>query len=134
MSDAARELPVGVVGAGPVGLITALGLARYDIPVVLFEEDTKLSLETKAGTVLTRTLEVLHRYGALAGVLRASLRIDEIGHIDRCTNQLEHSILTGSLVEDTRFPFVINIPQSELEPVLCEALARQAPNALRLGR
>ena len=54
------------VGAGPIGLITALGLAHHGVPVVVFEEDDRLSLDTKAGTMLTRTLEVLHRYGALA--------------------------------------------------------------------
>lgn len=111
-------LPVAVVGAGPVGLITALGLTHYGVPVAVFEEDDRLSLDTKAGTVLTRTLEVLHRYGALPEVLRASLRIDEIGEIDRVTNEPTLSVRTGELIEDTRFPFVINIPQHHLEPVL----------------
>jgi 2-polyprenyl-6-methoxyphenol hydroxylase-like FAD-dependent oxidoreductase len=31
------SLPVAIVGAGPVGLTTALGLAYYNIPFVLFE-------------------------------------------------------------------------------------------------
>lgn len=127
------ELPVGIVGAGPIGLMTALGLARYGVPVVLLEEDAELSLDTKAGTVLTRTLEVLHRYGALTEVLRASLRIDEIGDIDRETNRAGKSVLTGALTEDTRYPFVINIPQHELEPVLKEVLEHKAPGALRLS-
>ncbi|WP_067179482.1 FAD-dependent monooxygenase [Microtetraspora niveoalba] len=126
-------LPVAVVGAGPVGLITALGLAHYGVPVAVFEEDDRLSLDTKAGTVLTRTLEVLHRYGALPEVLRASLRIDEIGEIDRVTNEPTLSVRTGELTEDTRFPFVINIPQHHLEPVLRGAFERRAPGALRMA-
>ena len=126
-------LPVGVVGAGPVGLITALGLARYGIPVVVFEEDQRLSLDTKAGTILTRTLEVLHRYGALTEVLDASMRVDEIGELDRATNERTLSIRTDLLTEDTRFPFVINIPQHELEPVLRERLDAVAPGALHMG-
>jgi 3-(3-hydroxy-phenyl)propionate hydroxylase len=134
MSTDADSLPVGVVGAGPIGLITALGLVRYGVPVVVFEEDDRLSLDTKAGTVLTRTLEVLHRYGALTEVLRASLRIDEIGDIDRETNLPSKSVLTGALTEDTRFPFVINIPQHELEPVLRDALEAKAPGVVHFGR
>ncbi len=126
-------LPVGVVGAGPIGLITALGLVRYGVPVVVFEEDDVLSLDTKAGTILTRTLEVLHRYGGLTEVLSASLRVDEIGDIDRETNRPSKSVLTGALTEDTRFPFVINIPQHELEPVLREVLDTKAPGVLRFG-
>lgn len=132
MSDASA-LPVGIVGAGPIGLMAALGLVRYGIPVVVFEEDAQLSLDTKAGTILTRTLEVLHRYGALTEVLGASLRIDEIGDIDRETNRAGKSVLTGALTEDTRYPFVINIPQHELEPVLKEVLEEKAPEALRLS-
>ena len=36
--------PVIVVGAGPVGLTTALGLQFYGVPVELFEEDEELFL------------------------------------------------------------------------------------------
>lgn len=132
MSTHDHELPIGIVGAGPIGMITALGLARYGVPVVLFEEDDCLSLDTKAGTILTRTLEVLHRYDALTPVLRASLRLDEIGDIDRATNAKARSVLTGALTEDTRFPFAINIPQNELEPVLQGILERRAPGAMHL--
>lgn len=130
---AERELPVAIVGAGPVGLVTALGLVHHGIPVVVFEQDDRLSRDTKAGTVLTRTLEVLHRYGALDAVLRAALRVDEIGDVDRATNAARPSVRLGALAEDTRFPFVVNIPQHELEPVLREVLERRAPGALRMA-
>lgn len=133
MTEQHDQLPVAVVGAGPIGLITALGLASYGVPVALFEEDDQLSLDTKAGTILTRTLEVLHRYGALNDVLKASLRLDEIGDIDRATNTPSASVRTGDLVEDTRFPFVINIPQHELEPVLREAFEKRSPGSLRMN-
>lgn len=128
-----NALPVAVVGGGPVGLITALGLVHHGIPVMVFEEDDSLSLDTKAGTVLTRTLEVLHRYGALDPVLRASLRIDEIGDIDRATGEARESVHTGQLVEDTRYPFVVNIPQHHLEPVLRDRLDQVGPGVLHMG-
>ncbi|KAE8766104.1 FAD-dependent monooxygenase [Georgenia thermotolerans] len=126
------ELPVVVVGAGPVGLITALGLKHYGIPVVVLEEDERLSLDTKAGTVLTRTIEVLDRYGAAAPVLRAALRMDEIGEVDRATNAAAPSVKTDVLAGDTRFPFVVNIPQNSLEAVLEEVLRGRDPEVLRL--
>lgn len=133
MTEAADALPVAVVGAGPVGLIAALGLAHHGVPVVVFEDDTSLSLDTKAGTVLTRTLEVLHRYGALDPVLAAALRVDGIGDFDRASGTARSSVRLGELTGDTRFPFVINIPQDSLEPLLAESLERVAPGALRLG-
>lgn len=126
-------LPVIVAGGGPVGLITALGLVHYGIDVLLFEEDDQLSLDTKAGTVLTRTIEVLDRYGAAEQVLAAALRIDEIGDIDRATGLARASVHTGELTGDTRFPFVINVPQHHLEPVLRDRLAQLAPGTIHMG-
>ncbi|MBP2327881.1 3-(3-hydroxy-phenyl)propionate hydroxylase [Kibdelosporangium banguiense] len=127
-----EPLPVAVVGGGPVGLITALGLVHHGIPVMVFEEDEALSLDTKAGTVLTRTLEVLHRYDAVDTVLRASLRIDEIGDLDRATGTARDSVRTGLLTEDTRFPFVVNIPQHHMEPVLHRRLDELAPGTVHM--
>jgi 3-(3-hydroxy-phenyl)propionate hydroxylase len=127
------ELPVAVVGGGPIGLITALGLAHYGVPVVVFEAESTLSVDTKAGTVLTRTLEILDRYDALGPVLEASLRIDEIGELDRASGRSTGSVLTGFLADETRFPFVINIPQRDLEPALAAQLDLRAPGSLRFA-
>ncbi|MDX8054246.1 FAD-dependent monooxygenase [Lentzea sp. BCCO 10_0798] len=124
--------PVAVIGAGPVGLITALGLVAHGVPVVVFEAGADLSSDTKAGTVLTRTLEVLDRYDALGPVLEASLRLDEIGEVDRATGTSTGSVLTSALAGETRFPFVVNVPQHELEPVLASVLEERAPGTVRM--
>src|SRR3954471_17230767 len=71
--------PIIVVGAGPVGLTTALGLDFYGLPFLLFEDDAELSRDTKAGTILTRTIEAFRRYGVADEVLAKALRVDEIG-------------------------------------------------------
>jgi len=125
--------PVAVIGSGPVGLLTALALAHYGIPVQVYEEDGSLSLEIKAGTILTRTLEVMRRYGAVDGVLAASLRVDEIGEVDRRTHQSQFPVRMHALGDETRFPFVINIPQHDLEPVLAKALRGRPVAALNLS-
>jgi 3-(3-hydroxy-phenyl)propionate hydroxylase len=117
------QLPVAVVGAGPIGLTTALGLAHYGVPFVLLEEDAVLSSDTKAGTTLSRTLEIWNRYGAVDGILSAALRIDEIGDIDRATNTPRASVQLAELANDTQFPFVINLPQQKMEPILAAALS-----------
>jgi 3-(3-hydroxy-phenyl)propionate hydroxylase len=123
------SLPVAVVGAGPVGLTTALGLAHYGIPFLLFEDEDRLSTETKAGTTLSRSLEIWRRFGAHHAVLARSMRVDEIGDIDRATNRARRPVQLSVLARETRFPFVINLPQQDMEP----ALAGLVADKLHLG-
>src|SRR6478752_10238690 len=124
--------PIIVVGAGPVGLTTALGLDFYGLPFLLFEDDAELSRDTKAGTILTRTIEAFRRYGVADEVLAKALRVDEIGDVERATNIARPSVQTALLGEDTRYPFVINMPQHHLEPILHDAIDQRRPGALRL--
>ena len=124
--------PVLIVGAGPVGLTTALGLNFYGLPFVLFEEDATLSSDTKAGTILTRTLEAFRRYGVADRVLAKALRIDEIGDVERATNTARPSVRADLLAADTRYPFVINIPQHHLEPILHQAIEERCPGAVHM--
>src|SRR6266480_1141433 len=124
--------PIIVVGAGPVGLTTALGLHFYRLPFQLFEEDAGLSSDTKAGTILTRTLEAFRRYGVADRVLAKALRVDEIGDVERATNTARPSVQTSLISDDTRYPFVINMPQHHLEPILHAAIEARRPGALHL--
>ncbi|MEO7402053.1 MAG: FAD-dependent monooxygenase [Burkholderiales bacterium] len=130
---AGAELPVAIIGAGPIGLTTALGLAFHRIPFVVFEDDERLSLDTKAGTTLTRTLEVFERYGVADAVLAQAVRVDEIGEIDRATNRSTLSVRLDALDAETRYPFVINLPQDRMEPVLAAALAGSPYGKVQLG-
>jgi 3-(3-hydroxy-phenyl)propionate hydroxylase len=125
--------PIAVVGAGPVGLLTALGLAHYGIPFCLFEEDDRTSIDTKAGTTLARTLEIFRRYGVADRVLERALRVDEIGEIDRASGRARLSVKLHVLAEDTRYPFVVNLPQHHFEPVLADAVRSSPLGELRLS-
>jgi 3-(3-hydroxy-phenyl)propionate hydroxylase len=55
--------PVVVVGAGPVGLTLAIDLAQRGVPVVLLDNDAKLSTGSRAICFAKRTLEVWDRLG-----------------------------------------------------------------------
>jgi 3-(3-hydroxy-phenyl)propionate hydroxylase len=124
--------PVLVVGGGPVGLTTALGLAFYGLPFQLFEEDAGLSSDTKAGTILTRTLEAFRRYGVADHVLAKALRVDEIGDVERATGTARPSVRSDLLADETRYPFVVNMPQHHLEPILHHALNETHPGQVHL--
>ena len=98
--------PIIVVGAGPVGLTTALGLHFYGLPFALFEDDAELSLDTKAGTILTRTLEAFRRYGVADRVLAKALRVDEIGDVERATNTARPSVQSNLRILACRSPSI----------------------------
>ncbi|MEO8304930.1 MAG: FAD-dependent oxidoreductase [Betaproteobacteria bacterium] len=55
--------PVVVVGAGPVGLATAIDLAQRDIPVVVLDDDHTVSVGSRAICYAKRALEILDRLG-----------------------------------------------------------------------
>lgn len=55
--------PVVVVGAGPIGLALAIDLAQQDVPVVLLDNDHRLSTGSRAICFAKRTLEIFDRLG-----------------------------------------------------------------------
>jgi 3-(3-hydroxy-phenyl)propionate hydroxylase len=55
--------PVIVVGAGPVGLSCAIDLAQRGTPVLLLDEDDRLSYGSRAVCFAKRTLEIFDRLG-----------------------------------------------------------------------
>ncbi len=58
-----RRHKVIVVGAGPVGLALALDLASRDIPVLVLDENDRVSFGSRAICFAKRTLEILDRLG-----------------------------------------------------------------------
>src|ERR671928_461442 len=63
--DAPRPVrhPVIVVGAGPVGLSAAIDLAQQNVPVLLLDDDDRLSTGSRAICFAKRTLEIFDRLG-----------------------------------------------------------------------
>lgn len=114
--------PIIIVGAGPVGLLHALACKFYGLDFILFEEDSSFSSDTKAGTLLTRTIEIFRRYGVDEAVLSQALRLDRIGEVERSTGLQRPAVMMENLREETRFPFVLNMPQHQLEPILAAHL------------
>ena len=122
--------PVVIAGGGPVGLLTALGLAYYKIPFILLEKNACFSSTTKAGTILTRSIEIFHRFGLSEAILSKSLRVEEIGDKPRGTEDDFRSVFTHVLSDDTQFPFLINLPQHHLEAILAQCLSEKSGEIL----
>jgi 2-polyprenyl-6-methoxyphenol hydroxylase-like FAD-dependent oxidoreductase len=58
-----QHVPVLVVGTGPAGLATVIGLARHGVPSVLVERHPSTSIFPKASGISTRTMEILRSWG-----------------------------------------------------------------------
>lgn len=63
--DAERPVrhPVVVVGAGPAGLALAVDLAQQGVPVVVLDDNDRVSVGSRAICFAKRTLEILDRLG-----------------------------------------------------------------------
>ncbi len=63
--DAAAPVrhPVVIVGAGPVGLVAAIDLAQQGVPVVVLDDNDKVSFGSRAICFAKRQLEILDRLG-----------------------------------------------------------------------
>jgi 3-(3-hydroxy-phenyl)propionate hydroxylase len=58
-----KRYPVVIVGAGPVGLAAAIGLAQAGVPVVVLDDDNTVSVGSRGVCYAKRTLEILDRLG-----------------------------------------------------------------------
>ncbi|OBF01148.1 hypothetical protein A5776_08820 [Mycolicibacterium elephantis] len=120
MNDTLNEHRIAVIGAGPVGLSAAAWLACHGVPVTVFEDDAMTSSAPKAGTVVPRALEFFDRLGVIDKVLESGIRIESVDFIRRTTETPLMRVDMTELQQDTAFPFFLNLPQHEFEPILLQ--------------
>ncbi len=53
--------PVVIVGAGPIGLLTAIDLARYGVASILLEQDLQVCHGSRAIVLTRRSLEIFQQ-------------------------------------------------------------------------
>lgn len=116
--------PVIVVGAGPVGLVTAIDLARQGVPVVLVDEDCTLSTGSRAICFAKRTLDIFDRIGCGDRMVDKGVR----WHVGRVFLH-ERQVYEFDLLPESghQRPAFINLQQYYVEGYLLD-LARTMPN------
>jgi 2-polyprenyl-6-methoxyphenol hydroxylase-like FAD-dependent oxidoreductase len=112
------EKDVLIVGAGPVGLVMAIELARYGVSVRIIDKAARRTDKSKALVVWSRSLEVLARAGCSAGLVDAGYKVSSL-NISANGKSIAHVSLEGL---PTPYPYGLMIPQSDTERVLDEFL------------
>jgi 3-(3-hydroxy-phenyl)propionate hydroxylase len=114
--------PIIIVGAGPTGMITALGLARYNVPCILLDDDTGPSLEGSRAFLINRhTLEILGSWSNLAQQITQQ-GITLTGERIFVRESTLYSMPVASSQPGARYPSFVNISQSVLEHALYSVL------------
>lgn len=115
--------PVAIVGAGPVGLSLALGLARQGVRSVLLERKRTTSRTSKAPSVHVRTREVFRQWGVeerflATGALWNPVIMHAVDAGCRALIELDFS----ELAPEAERPGILILEQSETERLLLEAV------------
>ena len=116
--------PIVIVGAGPVGLATAIDLARQGLPVVLLDDDDCLSVGSRALCFAKRTLEIFDRLGCGDRVTDkgVSWHVGKVFFKDKPVYRFDLLPETGH-----ERPAFVNLQQYYVEGYLLEC-AQQYPN------
>ncbi|MEM9743250.1 MAG: FAD-dependent monooxygenase [Pseudomonadota bacterium] len=125
------QTDVLIIGAGPVGLLAALSLARNGVACVLADKRVERSAAPRAHAVNARTLEICDRLGLSALRVRSQgARADHAGWVrfrQSLTGaefgHLPYERQQDDVLDLTPFPLT-NIAQPDFEALLSSALDR----------
>jgi putative polyketide hydroxylase len=133
------DVPVLIVGGGPVGLSASILLSQHNARSLLVERHPGTSIVPKARGINARTMEVYRQCGVEAAVRAAGLAPQSIGLIvwteSLAGKEIERRIPGRATPKNQAMTPVLNClcAQDDLEPVLRRFAEAQAPGELRFN-
>lgn len=124
--DRPARHPVVIVGAGPVGLAAAIDLALHEVPVLVLDDNDRVSTGSRAICFSQRTLQILDRLGC-----GQATELGVTWHTGRVFHGAGEVCGFTVLDEDGhKHPAFVNLQQYQLEHILVQrALALAAQGA-----
>lgn len=111
-----------ITGAGPTGLVLALALLQRNIPVRIIDEKEGPTIHSKAFGIHARSLELLAKLGVVSTFLEKGIKAHSI-IFHRDHEEIAFELKKRDL-NDTPYPFVLMLPQSETEQILIEKIVK----------
>jgi len=115
------EVDILVVGAGPVGLVTALFLQHYGVRVEIIDMHQRTTQQSYALAIHPRTLQILDEAGVSDALIGAGRKLTKVAYYEGRERRAE--IDYSSLA--CKHPYLLVIRQSVLERAAEEALHRK---------
>ena len=112
-----------ISGAGPVGLLTALRLARAGIPTTVLEADPAIAPSTRALVYHPPTVKVLDELGLMDDARAAGIIKDDYQFREPATGTIT-KMNSGILKGLTPYPYNLHLGQDALAEIILRHLSR----------
>ena len=117
----AKKNHVVITGAGPVGCISALILAKAGVHVTLLEAESELPLDMRASTFHPPTLDMLDELGIVQKVISQGLITPKFQYRDRQEGLIAEFDMTA-ISEFTKHPYRVQAEQYKLTRIISDIL------------
>jgi 2-polyprenyl-6-methoxyphenol hydroxylase-like FAD-dependent oxidoreductase len=109
-----------VVGAGPVGLLSGLLLAKSGLQVIVIDREDRTTSRSYACALHPATLRLLDQLGLATPLLQAGHKISKVSFMSGADRKAQ----VRMEAIDSEFPYLLVVPQSLLEETLEERLGQ----------
>jgi 3-(3-hydroxy-phenyl)propionate hydroxylase len=123
---------VVIVGAGPVGLVSACLLVGEGIPVTIIESAPDLPRDLRASTFHPPTLDMLEKFGVVGSMIEQGLICPTWQFRDRAGGVVATFDL-DRLKDETAHPYRLQCEQWRLGEMLLEQLRTESLATIRFG-
>ena len=133
------DVPVLIVGGGPVGLTASILLSQHGVRSLLAERHPGTAILPKARGINARTMEMYRQCGVEQEIRDAGLPVERTGLIvwtvSLAGEEIERRVPGRATAQNMAATPVRNClcAQDDLEPVLRRFAERQGPGELRFG-
>ena len=124
--------PIVIIGAGPVGLITALRLSQLGMRSIIIEKNNAIQDELRASTFHPPTIEMLDELGIAKELISIGLKAK---HWQFRVHETGEKALfdLGHINKDTKYPFRLQAEQKELCRIATKKAETDKNIDLRMG-